>query len=78
MLRSPIDGQIYSSVADDGVADDSDGGTMAAFPVISSVAKGVDGSDETSSEFVSGNSAPSSMSLNFATAVSFSSLIYLK
>lgn len=69
LFRSPIDGQIYSSVVDVGVT-----GTIEVLVVLSSVAKGVNGSDDTSSEFI-GNSALSSLSLNFVMAVSFSSLI---
>jgi len=67
LLRSPIEGHMYSSVVDVGV-----GG--AILKALSSVAKGVGGSDDTSSEF-NGSSAPSSTSLNFVIAVSFSSLI---
>lgn len=69
LLRSPIDGQMYSSEVDVGV-----GGAILVLVAASSVAKGVDGSDDTSSAF-NGNSAPSSVSLNFAGVVSFSSLI---
>lgn len=69
MLRSPIDGHMYSSEVDVGV-----GGAIAILKALSSVAKGVGGSDDTSSEF-KGNSAPSSTSLNFVIDVSFSSLI---
>lgn len=73
MLRSPIDGHMYSSAVEDvGV-----GGAMALLEALSSVvtvAKGVEGSDDASSELM-GSSAPSSTSFNFANAVSFSSLI---
>jgi len=69
LLRSPIDGHMYSSVVDVGV-----GGAIAILKAFSSVAKGVGGSDDTSSEF-KGISAPSSTSLNFVIDVSFSSLI---
>jgi len=75
LLRSPIDGHKYSSVA----VDVDVGGTIEATVALSSIGKGVDGSDDTSSEF-SGNSALSSISLNLAAVVwtvSFSSLINL-
>lgn len=72
MLRSPIDGHTHSSAAV-GVGI---GGAMALLEALSSVVivpKGVDGSDDTSSEII-GSSALSSTSFNFANAVSFSSL----
>lgn len=71
LLRSPIDGQMYSSEVDDGV-----GGAILVLVAASSVSKGVDGSDDTSSAF-NGISAPSSVSLNLAGVVSFSSLIFV-
>jgi len=67
LLRSPIDGHMYSSEVDVGV-----GGAILI--ALSSVAKGVGGSDDTSSEF-KGSSVLSSASLNFAIDVSFSSLV---
>jgi len=69
LLRSPIDGHMYSSVVDVGV-----GGAIVILIALSSFAKGVGGSDDTSSEF-KGSSALSSTSLNFVIDVSFSSLI---
>lgn len=69
MLRSPIEGHICSSVVDVDVVS-----AIEVFVALSSVARGVIGSDDTSSEFI-GNSVPSSISLNFAMTVSFSSLI---
>lgn len=65
---------MYSSV----VVEVGVGGAILVFVAFSSavtVAKGVEGSDDTSSEFMVGNnSALSSTSFNFALAVSFSSL----
>lgn len=71
LLRSPIDGHMYSSAVDV-----ETGGATDVLVAFSSTVKGVDGSDDTSSEF-NGNSAASSLSLNFKTTVSFSSLIKL-
>lgn len=59
---------MYSSEVDDGA-----GGAILVLVAASSVATGVGGSDDTSSVF-NGNSAPSSVSLNLAGVVSFSSL----
>lgn len=63
---------MYSSVTDVGVI-----GATTVLVVFSSAVKGVDGSDVTSSELTGNSATPSSVSLNFATAVSFSSLINL-
>lgn len=63
LFRSPIEGQIFSSAGVD----------SAMILVLSSVAKGVEGSDVTSSEFA-GCSELSSCSLFFVTFASFSSL----
>jgi len=73
LFKSPIDGQRNSSVEVD-VSAGSETAVLVTLSSVGIVANGVDGSDDTSSEFI-GNSGPSSISFNFANAVSFSSLL---
>lgn len=76
MFKSPIDGQINSSGEDD-VGTGVRTAVLVILSSVGTVANGVDGSDDTSSELI-GNSVPSSISFSFVKAVSFSSLIIHK